>query len=75
MEAFILPFPKARAVRPWQWMSLPDGESVAVSMSGALNVSVCDRKKHPVWLKLPFADLETIHAYFLGKPKTKTPRT
>ncbi|CAN0645693.1 hypothetical protein BCEP27_50271 [Burkholderia cepacia] len=75
MEAFILPFPKARAVRPWQWISLPDGESVAVSMSGALNVSVCDRKKHPVWLKLPFADLETIHAYFLGKPQTKTPRT
>ncbi|WP_156432121.1 hypothetical protein [Burkholderia latens] len=46
-------------------MSLPAGESVAVSMSGALNVSVCDRKKHPVWLKLPFADLETIAAHFL----------
>jgi hypothetical protein len=45
-------------------MSLPDGESVAVSMSGALNVSVCDLKKHPVWLKLPFADSETIHADF-----------
>ncbi|SOT44464.1 hypothetical protein F01_480173 [Burkholderia cenocepacia] len=54
-------------------MSLPKGESVGVSMSGALNVSVCDRKKHPVWLKLPFADLETIHAYFLEKPRTKSP--
>ncbi|CAG9188707.1 hypothetical protein BVI2075_130022 [Burkholderia vietnamiensis] len=60
--------------RRWQWMSLPERESVAVSMSGALNVSVCDGKKHPVWLKLPFADLETMRARFrVKRPRQKRP--
>ncbi|WP_198391056.1 hypothetical protein [Burkholderia ubonensis] len=56
-------------------MTLAKVDSVAVSSSGALNVSVCDRKKHPASFKLPFADLETINAYFREKSLTKAPRT
>ncbi|WP_157645709.1 hypothetical protein [Burkholderia ubonensis] len=56
-------------------MALAKVDSVAVSSSGALNVSVCDRKKHPASFELPFADSETIDAYFREKSLTKAPRT
>ncbi|WP_133117942.1 hypothetical protein [Burkholderia ubonensis] len=56
-------------------MALAKVDSVAVSSGGALNVSVCDRKKHPASFKLPFADLETIHVYLRWKSLTKAPRT
>ncbi|CAG9211116.1 hypothetical protein BGLA2_210057 [Burkholderia gladioli] len=47
--------------RPRQYLQLRFVDSVAVSNKNlGLNVSACDKKKHPVWLELHFADLETI---------------